>query len=186
MKTTDGVAAGPIDPQLDAIERDLRSASERVRSLDQRLSAEQWSTRRDPKRWSPLECVEHLNLTSSAYLPCLEDAISRATPRRGGGRLRRDTLGWLLWRMMKPPVRFRTKTSSPFVPVAGTPAMILERFFDLQDELVTVTGRCEGLRIDRVRIASPFDERVRYDAYSALTILAAHQHRHLDQAEQSA
>jgi hypothetical protein len=37
-----------------------------------------------------------------------------------------------------------------------------------------------------VRITSPFNERVRYNVYSALTILAVHQHRHLWQAEQAA
>ena len=42
----------------------------------------------------------------------------------------------------------------------------------------------EGLAIDRVRIPSPFNPRIQYNAWSALVIIPRHQHRHLWQAEQ--
>ena len=38
--------------------------------------------------------------------------------------------------------------------------------------------------LGRLWIISPFDARIRYNAYACLTILPRHQHRHLWQAEQ--
>jgi hypothetical protein len=41
----------------------------------------------------------------------------------------------------------------------------------------------DGLPVDRIKITSPFDARLKYNLYAALTILPRHQHRHLWQAE---
>jgi len=46
-----------------------------------------------------------------------------------------------------------------------------------------MTREADGLPVDRIRIASPFDARLKYSLYAALTILPRHQHRHLWQAE---
>jgi len=51
-----------------------------------------------------------------------------------------------------------------------------------QDRVQDLMGRSEGKPLDRARIISPFNASVRYSAYSALRILAAHQRRHLWQA----
>jgi hypothetical protein len=42
------------------------------------------------------------------------------------------------------------------------------------------------LPIDDVKIVSPFGGRMKYGAYSAMVIVARHQHRHLEQAEAAA
>ena len=44
----------------------------------------------------------------------------------------------------------------------------------------------QDLPIDRVKMASPFDGRVKYNLYAAMTIVPRHQHRHLLQAERAA
>jgi hypothetical protein len=41
-----------------------------------------------------------------------------------------------------------------------------------------------GWLLGRMWITSPFDRRIRYNAYSCFTILPRHEHRHLWQAEQ--
>lgn len=43
----------------------------------------------------------------------------------------------------------------------------------------------DGLPPGCLRIASPFDARLRYNLYSALSILPRHQRRHLWQAERA-
>jgi hypothetical protein len=61
---------------------------------------------------------------------------------------------------------------------------LLAEFERLQaDQMVCVT-EADGLRLGQMWIRSPFDPRIRYNAYSCLTILPRHQHRHLWQAEQ--
>lgn len=176
-----------MHPQIAAITDELRSAQARLHRLADRLPLDRWATRIRPESWSVAECVEHLNLTGRAYLPLLEQALAEA--RRLGGpaprRHRRDPIGWLLWRTMGPPVRHRVKTTAPFVPGATAPAAELIAEFDrLQGEQIRLTEAADGLPLQRVRVQSPFAERVRYNLYSCLTIIPPHQHRHLWQAEQ--
>ena len=179
---------GSMHPDLAAVAADFESASQRLDALERALSSEQWTRRPEAHGWSAIECIQHLNLTADATLPRVRAGIAEA--RRAGTaaprRYRRDVFGWLLWRGLRKPGRFKTKTPPAFVPGAHLPvAGILEMFRRLQDDHLACVRDSEGLAIDRVRMASPFNERVRYSVYSALTILAVHQHRHLWQAEQA-
>ena len=173
---------------LAAVAADFEEASRRLDALEQKLSNEQWTKRPAEQGWSAVECIQHLNLTAEAALPRIREGIGRASrleePLRE--RFRRDVFGWLLWRGLRQPGRFKSKTAPSFVPEANRPVgETITLFRRLQDEQIACVRDSDGLPIDRVRIASPFNERIRYSVYSALTILAVHQLRHLWQAEQA-
>ena len=177
-----------MHPDLVAIAADFAVASRRLDALEQALASEQWKRRPAEQGWSAIECIQHLNLTAEATLPRLREGIGRASrldePVRAS--YRRDFFGWLLWRGLRQPGRFKTKTAPSFVPDANRPVPeVLASFRRLQNEQIACVGDADGLPIDRVRIASPFNERIRYSVYSALTILAVHQLGHLWQAEQA-
>jgi len=174
-----------MNPQLQAVVDSFQSAQQRVERLEQRLSEQEWARRPEPGRWSPLECLVHLNLTAEAFLPRLRDGLERArlARRPGPARYRRDLWGWMIWRALEEPGRFKTTTAAAFVPGTDRPAAeVLAEFRRLQEAQMTAVRDADGLPIDRVRIASPFNERLKYSVYSALTILPVHQHRHLWQA----
>jgi hypothetical protein len=175
-----------VHPQLATIVTELGDADTRLRRLAAAVPAGWWLRRADPARWSIAECVAHLNLASEAYLPLIRDGLECAR-RLGQGapaRYRRDPMGWLLWRMAGPPVRCRVRTTAPFIPQAlASVDGVLETFHRLQVEQVEAVRQGDGLPLHRVRITSPFDARIRYNLYAALTMLAPHQHRHLWQAE---
>ena len=177
-----------MHPQLSGIISELQAAQDRLHRLAHGLTSNQWKQRPDPKRWSVAECVEHLNLTSRAFVPPLERAIAEAR-RLGGGapaRYRRDPMGWLLWKTMAPPVRFRVPTTPAFVPDADrAPEELLAEFDRLQATLIALTRSADGLPIQRTRVPSPFSARTSYNAFAALTILPAHQQRHIWQAERA-
>lgn len=181
--------------QLKAITDSLRSAQSRLRRLSDNVSDEEWNKRPGPGRWSAAECVEHLNLTSKAYLALLPDALARARKRGGPAQkhYRRDALGWFLSMMIGPlrhlgKVRIvRVKTTPPFVPKVGrSRTEILSDFVRLQAELAALIRSGDRLPLDKVKIVSPFGGRMKYSAYSALVIVARHQHRHIEQAEEAA
>ena len=133
------------------------------------------------------ECVGHLNLTSEAFLPPVWAALAegRRSGRTAPRRYRRDPIGWLLWRMVGPPVRYRMKTTAAFVPLSNLPlGRLLADFDRLQREQIEAVQDADGLDLGRLWVRSPFNPRIRYNAYSCLTILPRHQHRHLWQAEQ--
>ena len=181
--------------QLAEIIESLNSAQSRLRRFTDTLPESGWSKRPGPDRWSAAECVEHLNLTSRAYLPLLRDAsaIAREIRRSPKKHYRRDALGWFM-SMMIGPLRHlgkfrvpRVKTTPAFVPKAGrSRTEILSDFVRLQGELISLIQSADGLAIDEVKIVSPFGGRMRYSAYSALVIVARHEHRHIQQAEEAA
>lgn len=177
-----------MHPQLEEVSEELRAASGRLGSLAESLPDDLWRTRPTPDRWSASECVAHLNITSEMFLPLLREGVGEARARGepAPARYRRDPLGWLLWRTMGPPVRMRTKTPAAFVPTADeAPGQVRAEFERLQAELQDIVRDADGLPLQAVKITSPFDARARYNLYSALTVVARHQHRHLWQAEQA-
>lgn len=173
--------------QLQVVVDEFDAAQARLHRLAAAVPESLWAVRHDPARWSVGECVAHLNLTAEGFLPVIRQGI--AAGRALGGttavRLRRDPVGWLLWRTTGPPVRHRVRTTAPFVPSGDAPrARTLDDFDRLQAEQVGSVHDADGLPLSRIRITSPFDARVRYSLFSCLTILPRHQQRHLWQAEQ--
>ena len=178
-----------MHPQLQEIQDDFDRASRRLDALVRAVPHGTWFNRHSPAAWSPGECVAHLNLTATRFLPVIHEALDRA-PRLPAGRtrrLRRDPIGWMLWRVMPPPVRLmRVKTTPSFVPLPdGDPTAMLAEFARLQNDQLGCVAAADGLAIDSVIITSPIDGRARYNLFSAFGILPRHQHRHLWQAEQA-
>jgi hypothetical protein len=76
------------------------------------------------------------------------------------------------------------KTIPAFVPGSNLDrATTVAEFDRLQIELIDLVEEAEGLPLEQMRIVSPFNSRVSYNAYSCLVILPRHQQRHLWQAE---
>ena len=183
-----------MQKQLRAITDSLDSAQSRLRRLTDKISDREWSKHPGPDRWSAAECVEHLNITSKAYLPRLRDAIARAKAHGSAPQkhYRRDPLGWFMSMMIGPRRRLgkfgmpRVKTSPRFTPAKiRSRSEILSDFAKLQAELISLVRSGDGLPLDQVKIVSPFGERMKYSAYSAFVILERHQHRHIQQAEEA-
>jgi len=186
-----------VHPQLQAIAEAYEIARLRLQRLVAAVPPGRWSERPQPTRWSIAECVAHLNLTTAAYRPLVEAALvdgreraARTSYRQGGSgqrmvRYRRGWVGWMLWRTAGPPVRFRVKTTAPFVPQStAPPAELVAEFERLQDEQQRWVTAADGLDLEALRIPSPFVRHVHYNLYACLTLLPRHQHRHLWQAEQ--
>jgi hypothetical protein len=177
-----------MHPQLSELESEFNTALVRLHQLKKDVPSSSWSRRPAPERWSPGECVAHLNLTSAATIPKVRAGLDDAR-RRGAAapsRYRRDVVGWLLWKNLKPSGGFRVKTAPAFVPTGDrSPDELVAEFERLQTEQIACVRQADGLPIHLVKITSPFDARVRYNIFSALSILARHQHRHLWQAERA-
>lgn len=174
-----------MQPQLQEVADDLRAASERLARLAAAVPAPRWPTRNDPARWSVSECIDHLNLTSAAFVPLLEAGIAEARGRKPAPRrYRRGFLGWALYKMTGPDARGRLQTTAPFVPSEAREAgAVRADFARWQDRLLALLAAADGLPLDEVSLTSPFNARMRYNLYAAFSIVPRHQHRHLQQAE---
>jgi hypothetical protein len=178
-----------MNAQLQEVVDELGRAQQRLHALAASTPDDRWSARPGEGRWSAGECVAHLNLTSAAMIPLLRTALeeARALGEPAPGRYRRDLKGWLLWLGSGAKVRIPVKTSAPFVPGGSAPKEeTLAEFDRLQEQQVNLVRESDGLPLGKVKVVSPFDARVSYNAYAGFTILSVHQLRHLDQAERAA
>ena len=176
-----------VAEQLDALRRALREAQSGIERLAGTATDAQWMARTRSGGWSAAECVAHLTLTNRAYLPLFEAARS-AVPAGATvpGRYRRSLAGWLLEWSQEPPVRSRYKTMPAFVPEAAAPKNVtVAAFVASQDALCEWVAQGERVPLNLMTIISPFNQRLKYNAYSALRVLAAHDRRHLWQAERA-
>jgi len=175
--------------ELSAIEQEFASALVRLHELRAKVPPDIWKRRPAPERWSPGECVAHLNLSSVSMVPLVRAGIEEAR-RRGGSapsRYRRDFLGWLLWKGLGPGKGFKTKAIPAWIPQGDRrPDELVAEFERWQAEQIALVQQADGLPIQTVKITSPVDVRARYNVFAALSIMARHQHRHLWQAEQAA
>ncbi len=176
-----------MHPDLERVTSEFAETEARLHRLAEAATEQQWSRRPAPGSWSVDECVAHLTLTNERYLPILLDATD-AAPELADPQaaFHRDLTGRLLAWFMEPPVRFKLPTAAAFEPPssAGRPAT-MARFDAVHARLIAAIAAMDGLDITRIRMASPFNAKVRYSTWSALCILAAHERRHLWQAERA-
>lgn len=177
---------------LEEVERELHEATSRAATLVTSTSGRLFTVRPLPGSWSAAECLSHLSLSTQLFLPVLRKALDDAKKRGLDGDASRrrapkmDLLGRILRWFLEPPTRIRSKTSAPFVPRSvRAKAEALNEFARLQEQLLDLLQEAREFDLQRMKVVSPFDRRVRYNVYSAFRIVAAHQRRHLWQAEQA-
>ena len=175
--------------RLADLEEELRETTERARLLVESTEPRLFTVRPHLTAWSASECIAHLSISTEMFLPVLREALARARERglrAEDDRPSMDILGRILRWAMEPPVRRKLKTAAPFVPKGvRAKAEALGEFVSLQNQLMDLLREAESVGVSRVKVVSPFDTRVRYNVYSAFRIIAAHQRRHLWQAEQA-
>jgi hypothetical protein len=62
---------------------------------------------------------------------------------------------------------------------------VVASFVDLQSALIKSVESANGLDLNRIKINSPSSSRVSFNLFSCYHIVAAHERRHLNQAEET-
>lgn len=171
---------------LNELEDQFSDISARFQSLIVSSGCELFCSSPAPGSWSAAQCLQHLNISSDAYFPIWQQVIASAGPRKTelNAPYPIDFWGRLLSWILEPPARTRSTTLSAFEPVECTEtAHVLDGFLDRQQRIIATLRRCRGRAIDKVRMASPVDPRIRYSIWSSFVIVATHQRRHLWQAQ---
>ena len=170
---------------LAAVDAGFRAISEQARNLVSTLGVERVTERPAPNRWSVAECLAHLNINSEAYLPVWREALREARDHglTGTGPFKLDLWGRVWVWVLEPPPKFRFPAPRAFQPVVvPSGEEVLPAFLNCQEQVLRCIARSEGIAIDRIKIRSPFDRRVRYSVWSSFRANLAHHRRHLWQA----
>jgi hypothetical protein len=176
---------GPAS-QVDSLLGELRDARSRAEAIFTGPSSAQLLRRASEKRWSAAECVEHLNISNRAYLPRLKEGLSSLRHKNltASSVFRLDWNARLLKYWLEPPSRLRLPTGTSFEPITvQDPSAVLSAFHSLGQTLEEELSSGKGLALDAAKISSPFAQHMRYNVYSAFVLIAAHNRRHLWQAE---
>lgn len=176
-----------VTEQLETIRRALRDAQAAVEKLANATTDAQWISRPASGGWSASECIAHLTLTTDVYIRLLNDARARipagAAPP---ARFKMGVVAWLLAKSLEPPAKGRTRTQPQFVPGSAAPkAETVSEFVRGQQALIAWIDTNAKAALNLAMITSPFNARLRYNAYAALRITTAHQRRHIWQAERA-
>ena len=173
---------------IEELEKELNQATARAWSLVSSTDGRLFTVRPTPSSWSAAECISHLSISAESFLEPVRKVIEEA--RAKGMTSKRppkmDLLGRVLKWFLEPPIRQRVKTTARFVPKSvRAKAESFGEFAALQAKLTDLLQEARAFDLNRMKIVSPFDKRVRYNLYSAFRILVAHERRHLWQAEQA-
>jgi DinB superfamily len=171
---------------LDDLEAQFAAIAARARELVASHGEELCSKPPVPGSWSVAECLQHLNFSADSYFPIWQQVIANAGPRKAGmnAPYHPDFWGRLLSWILEPPARIRSKTVIHLEPnECNEIATVLNGFLERQERIIAALRRCRGRAIDKVKIASPVDSRIRYSIWSSFLVNAAHERRHLWQAE---
>jgi hypothetical protein len=174
---------------LEDIREQLDAASARAREVVEGRSVSLLGRRPDEGSWSVAECLAHLSLTTDAYVPVIREALEEGRRRnlqQSGDSFRMEVSARILAWWLEPPYRLKSRTPAGFVPRMQDPADALPDFLERQRQLATLLAEANGLALDRLSIVSPFAKQMRYNVYAAFRVIAAHERRHLWQAEQTA
>jgi hypothetical protein len=170
------------------LQSQFRDIAARASALREQFAAAAFTLRPQPASWSAAECLVHLNMSADPYFPMWRDAIEQGAGRAQAPResYRLDFWGWVLvWTLDQPP-RFRFATKNPFEPVnAGPIDEVLPAFLGRQQRIVQAIEDSRRVALDAIRITSPFARQVRYSMWSSFCLTAAHERRHLRQAERA-
>jgi hypothetical protein len=174
---------------IEEVEKELNEATHRAWTLVQSTDGRLFTVRPSTASWSAAECISHLSISTQMFLPVLKKAIEDARKRGVVARKKKPTMdivGRVLRWFLEPPTRQRLKTAAPFVPRSvRAKAEAFGEFASLQSKLTDLLTASRDVDVAKVKIVSPFDKRLRFNVYSAFRIMAAHERRHLWQAEQA-
>ena len=142
------------------------------------------------RSWSVGQCIDHLARGNEEYLAPLGEALDRAAAR---GWSRRGPLApgpfgrWFIGQLEPPPKR-RLPAPRPLVPASRNPKEATwERFRGEQARMVAFARHAAAYDLNRVRLRNPFLLRLPlFNVASGLLVIAAHERRHLLQAERVA
>jgi len=141
----------------------------------------------DGTRWSIALCLDHLAVANTVYGAAIRTAVDRAHaagwPRKGPAAP--GFFGRKFIESLEPPVKRRTKAPGKIKPgPRRSREEILRAYYKAHDDIRQLIVDAAGIDINRATFPNPFIGLVRVKVSTGFNVIAAHDRRHLWQAEQ--
>ncbi len=161
--------------------------AERMKDLIYPLSDRQVNWRPEYDKWSVLDNLLHINITNQSYLDNILGKLN--VLRKAEKPFIQDAewsiLGRFFLYLMEPPYRLRFKAPKKLLP--KNPLLREEtvlQFMDIHNKIEAMLNQAVYYRLKGLRFYSPGSRHFSWSFVEIVSILAAHERRHLWQAEQ--
>lgn len=174
------VSATELTEQIDEI-------AARKDTLVRGLNREQKSWRPQAGSWSILECLDHLNRADALYLRAMRVTFERdrhnaSLPPKA---FHLGYLARLMLHILEPPYRMKTPAPRSIVPSGNLdPEAVEAEFNRLHLDLRGFILEAGRVDMGALRFRSPMSSLIRLNLAEGCALIAAHNRRHLWQAEQ--
>jgi len=177
---------GALPPELQALDDALAASERHAREIVAGLTEAQGVWQPAPGSWSVAQCLDHLAVGNRLYVAAMEPPAERA---KQAGRLRRRPAlpglvgGWFR-KSLEPPVTRKMRAPRTIVPRPSPPlGDAANAFFASHDQFVQFLRRYADIDLAGVRFPNPFIRGLRFSLATGVHVLAAHERRHLWQAD---
>ena len=175
-----------LAPEIDDYRQQFERLATEADALVAPLTEAQFIWQPSPGSWSIAECIEHLNITARMYLPRLDEGIAEAVRRGlyGEGPFPYGLVGRIFVRTMEPPAKLKVKAPASFQPGPRRGrSEIMAAFRGYQVQFVDRLRQANGLDLRRAKVHSPTSRWLKMSLGSGFALMAAHERRHLWQAQ---
>jgi hypothetical protein len=142
---------------------------------------------RDGRGWSIAQCLEHLATMNELYGGCVRRGVELARSKgwRRTGPIASTFFGRRFIASQEPPVTRRLTAPSKTQPGSSrTREEILQLYHDAHRKLRDTITDCADIDVNRATFQNPFLPLIKVRVGTGLRIIAAHDRRHVWQAEQ--
>jgi len=169
---------------LGKLRKDLLAIIDAAREFESLPESDlNWKER--PKKWSILECLEHLNRYSNYYHAEIKKAIARATTtsHNVNHEVKSTWMGKKFIAMMHPENTTKQKTFARMNPIEGSlKKEVIFRFLGNQQELAAILEDASKVDLNKASIPVEFLKILRMNLGDALQFVVVHEQRHIKQA----
>ncbi|MDQ1472903.1 MAG: hypothetical protein QOJ99_4383 [Bryobacterales bacterium] len=135
------------------------------------------------KSWSILQCVSHLALSNESYTGGIRSVLRPDAPR-GRDPVRPSAPGAIFLKKLEPPVRQKVRAPEKIVPLTSlAKESVLTAFAQTHNQIQNLVQEVAELDLNRLKFRNPLLPLLRVRVGTALLIMAAHERRHLWQAQ---
>lgn len=166
---------------------DFRSAKQQALAFVPSIPDELFLQKPSEDVWSAAECYDHLVHVGNMYLERIRDAYARETDQKAEEPFHHRWLMKKIIQFLEPPYSMKMGTPKSFDPEPVSELdkdEVLQEFIILQDTFIDLLQQHPSKPLDQITIHSPAYKFVRMNISEALAFTAAHQRRHMWQAEQ--
>jgi hypothetical protein len=141
----------------------------------------------DGRAWSIGQCLDHLATANQVYGEAIRNSVDAARARgwRRAGPIASTALGRRFIASLEPPVKHRTRSPQKIQPRStGSRDDILRAYHESHAFVRQIVVDCAEIDVNRAKFRNPLFPLVRVRAGTGLHVIAAHDRRHLWQADQ--